>query len=497
MSKQDTPLYTIPQLAKRLGITPVSVRDFLRNGHVKEPQEHPVTGERFYTAEDADVIEQWYMDRCANGGTRGPGANARRARAIEYRKARQNGGKGETAKPAPVRKDTPADLISKEVSRWLELPNDLLPVVALVVAVANRLPGPPVWLMIVAPPSSGKSEVIMGIALLEGVHKLYKLTAQTFVSGMKRSSSASAPSLLQRLQEQGKWLITLKDFGTLQSLNPTARNEILGQLREIFDGQFGGSYGTGEDPDWDGKLGLLVGATPAVDSQHKWSAELGERFVQFRPEAADPSEVADKAEAVTEKQDELRRTIAVAYQQAFEEAMRLIASVGSVAITDRSRHAAKKLALFVADARRVVKRDSRSYSSAYQVLPQEGPGRLVKTFRQLLAGALVCYGGDKDAAIQLVTRIAVDSVPGRRGRLLRELAISRDGVIVADMALLLECDPGTARRELDDLVAIKLAVKQKPLQTEIYKASETLGKHACKIVQMEDSAEALRKLFDR
>jgi len=80
---QERRYYTIPKLAARLGVTPASVRDWIRRGYIEGPPTLPVTGERAYPAEAADRIVRWYAERAANGGTRGPGATERRSRAQE------------------------------------------------------------------------------------------------------------------------------------------------------------------------------------------------------------------------------------------------------------------------------------------------------------------------------------------------------------------------------------------------------------------------------
>lgn len=78
---QERRYYTIPKLAARLGVTPASVRDWIRRGYIEAPPTLPVSGERAYPAEAAERIERWYARRAANGGTRGPGATERRSRA--------------------------------------------------------------------------------------------------------------------------------------------------------------------------------------------------------------------------------------------------------------------------------------------------------------------------------------------------------------------------------------------------------------------------------
>jgi hypothetical protein len=79
--EEELRYWTIPRLAKRLGVTPTSVRDWIARGLIEEPSTLPVTGERAYAAAAAERIERWYLRRAAAGKTRGPGSRDRRERA--------------------------------------------------------------------------------------------------------------------------------------------------------------------------------------------------------------------------------------------------------------------------------------------------------------------------------------------------------------------------------------------------------------------------------
>ena len=70
--------YTVPKLARRIGVTPAAIRQWIAKGDIEPPQRIPATGERVYRADAAARIERWYMWRAAAGGTRGPGAARRR-----------------------------------------------------------------------------------------------------------------------------------------------------------------------------------------------------------------------------------------------------------------------------------------------------------------------------------------------------------------------------------------------------------------------------------
>ena len=127
----------------------------------------------------------------------------------------------------------------------------------------------------------------------------------------------------------------------------------------------------------------------------------------------------------------------------------------------------------------------------------EGPARLTKVFEQLLKAAMVCYAGNLEAATRLVARIAVDSMPGKRGKTLRESAKNPDGVTVKRIAAVLDCDDNTARRELEELVSIRFSERSQPAQTPIYRPSAQLLDYAAQVYLDEyESPEALSKLFD-
>jgi hypothetical protein len=101
---------------------------------------------------------------------------------------------------------------------------------------------------------------------------------QTFVSGFKGKNS----SLLERLDAKGLSFLLLKDFTTVLSLHRDARSEILGALREIYDGEYSKDFGNGQSVSWSGRLGFLAGVTPVIDRHHQVLAVLGQRFLMLR-----------------------------------------------------------------------------------------------------------------------------------------------------------------------------------------------------------------------
>ena len=161
--------------------------------------------------------------------------------------------------------------------------------------VANLSDDVPMWVQIVAPPSSAKTEMLKSLKGVEQphVHYLSKMTPQTLLSGWSKFAQDDDPSLLNRLPD--RTVMVCKDFGTIMGLRAESRKEILSQLREVYDGEVNASYGTGGDVTWTGKLGLIVGVTNEIDDYAPVEQALGERFLRIRLQPDDRNSVACKA----------------------------------------------------------------------------------------------------------------------------------------------------------------------------------------------------------
>ena len=124
---------------------------------------------------------------------------------------------------------------------------------------AHRLAGTPVWVMLVAPPGTMKTELLNGLTGLPNVHFVDQLTLQTFLSGQipdpLKPSKISA-SLLHRIGAEG--VMVVPDFSTMLSGGSDKRNSIFSDMRRIYDGQLKKEFGTSEpDAQRNGKAASL------------------------------------------------------------------------------------------------------------------------------------------------------------------------------------------------------------------------------------------------
>jgi hypothetical protein len=293
--------------------------------------------------------------------------------------------------------------------KHLYMPDPAILDFTVAVAVANRLGGDPVWAFVVAPPSSGKTEVVQALTGLDETHALSKLTPATLLSGSKDVNGRSS-SLLLRLPENA--LLVLKDFGTVLSMREESRAEILGQLREVYDGSMVAEFGTGRTIRWTGRVGFIAGVTPAIDAHHLVIATLGERFLYLRVPDANRKIVAGTARArkdVNEMRDELRAAVSE-YVGGLEYAVPEMPAEVGIRLDN--------VADIVTWARSAVQRDR--YTRDIEVAPsKEGLARFLMQLVSLWE-ALTVMGHENP--IGIVCRVALDSMPPARAAVLATLA---------------------------------------------------------------------------
>jgi predicted transcriptional regulator len=343
--------------------------------------------------------------------------------------------------------------------RWLAFPTDDaarprydLVDVALAVIIANRMEADPLWLFLVAPPSSGKTEIIRSLGDVKDVFPLSSLTPQTFASGFERKGVET--SLLPKISDK---TVVMKDFTTILTMHRDARGEILAQLREIYDGSFAKEWGNGKSLAWSGKVGLLAGVTGVIDREYALGAILGERFLMFRVRSAPARELARRAieQGATWEKDQrqtLRQIVA-----AYIDTLLPVAPPTPAPVVE----AVAALAEFTAKARSPVFTDAKS--SEIDLIPEpEAPGRLAKQFT-LLARALAVVRREPSVSLATyatVVQVAHDTLPATRQVILQAvLATEGTSATTTEIAAAIGSPTSTTRRYLQELAAFKLVTR--------------------------------------
>lgn len=305
------------------------------------------------------------------------------------------------------------------VAKWLELPD--LDVVDLILAtvIANACPGDPVWLLLVGPPSSAKSELLRALGNAKQVYRLSSLTGKTLISGHKDAGGG----LLFRVRD-GSTLLLL-DFGQVLSLHPNDKALVLQRLREMYDGYTKGDFGNRADSvEWRGKLGFLAGVTPAIEKYTSVGAELGDRFLLYEIRVPDPGGQALGAISKTGHEQAMRQDL----EEAFTGALQTTSDPRNVTLSDKAAHVLKNLSVLTTRFRSVVSRDH--YTRAIDYIPQpEGPARFAKALVTLGKALAVVRGHDTIGADELSTlaKVSLNCIPSRRRTLLKALVAIDQG----------------------------------------------------------------------
>ena len=318
---------------------------------------------------------------------------------------------------------------------------------ALGAVVANRAPGDPVWLLLVAPPSGGKTEILSPLAQLPDVTMSGKLTAASLLSGTstKERAADSTGGLLRVIGGHG--ILVNKDFGSVLAMPRDPRAELLQAMRDVYDGRYDRSVGVdgGRTLTWEGHCGLIAGCVPTIDNHHAVVAQLGDRYVMLRLRPIDETAQARRALSTNGHEDEMRHALEVAVCGLLDH----MEEVDLPELDGDDIERLARLATLTVRCRSVVDRDPRT-SEIVNVSPAEMPARLAKQLGRLLCGVRAIGAANP---WRIVTRCALDSMPANRQAALAHLAGEARAAPTSSVGTALGLPTTTVRRTLEDLEA--------------------------------------------
>ena len=248
------------------------------------------------------------------------------------------------------------------------------------------------------------------------------------------------------------------------------RAAVTSALREIYDGEWSRPVGTGGGRilHWKGKCGFIGAVTPSIDKHAAITAALGERFLHYRHEKTLRA-LANFGNEATMR-EELAETIGA-----------LLAGIGGTPepLTVADQHRIANLAEFAAQARTGVERDG--YKGIVQVMPQaEVATRLAKQLAALRAGAHT-VGADNDTAWRTIYKVALDSIPALRRRILTKLHEADHPLQLADLVTRTGIPKRTLDQSVEDLALIGIVDRTKtkehntaPWQVQLSAQGKTL-----------------------
>jgi len=362
---------------------------------------------------------------------------------------------------------SPTQGLRQVVQNYLHLDDPWVIDIALGTVVANTLPGEPLWVLLVNPASTGKTEFVQMFNKVPFCGWLPEVTENTFLSGLKSSNTnkegkdSRKHSLLHRWTNPellgGKSpirVMLVQDLTGLITVNKGKRDAVFGQLRQIYDGRFVRSTGMGEDLLWEGYLGLLGAVTPVYDQVAELNSILGERFMLYRPHRKQIEAEAHKALEITDPS--WRGIVAKEATKAVVDAVRLLPQIQIPKwVTNRLI----SLSLVTTTGRTGVVRDG--YRRALTYLPEsEGPGRFIKQLKKLLQGLCAVRGfrrpNEKELAI--LAKVARDTIPKHRWVVIEALYGKESNR--EELARKTNIPPSTLFYLLEELMVLGIAQKE-------------------------------------
>jgi hypothetical protein len=283
----------------------------------------------------------------------------------------------------------------------------------------------PLWTLLVASPSSLKTEMCRSfVAAPETVYR-DDLSPGTMLSGHRKGKDED---LLYKLSGR---VLVVKDLTVILSKPSWMVNAVFGSLRGIYDGFFDKDTGVTGHKAWKGKFAFIVASTAAVDAYQTFQLNLGERFLKVRlhelgeaeEEALQKRSAMDAARNVgVGLQDDIRAYIQERVAAAIEPYRK------GFAVREPSSSHYKTIAdyaSFAARARTPIQHDMRGVPTAMPDV--ERPPRLAQQLTNLVQCLAVMRDRKRitNHEIGIAKRVAMDCLP--RGRLAVIRALAKDG----------------------------------------------------------------------
>jgi hypothetical protein len=276
----------------------------------------------------------------------------------------------------------------------------------------RKLPGDPLWLLVISASGGTKTEIVRNLQGNE-IYSLDSLTEHTLISGKIQTNEDGTSEPVGGILPQidGK-VVVIKDFTTILNKHREQRDEIFSQLRALYDGYIEYAFGNMKEPiRGHAKIGLIGACVPAILMYQKFYVILGERFlsVRHRPHRLNS---AERALVNLGNENQMRDELSMLTEQFFKniETKDIIEEPGM-------RQTILKIADAVAKLRTPVSMSIWQYDVKEAMTPSiEYPTRLAKQLLKLAKLLALVRGKDRveQAELNIIKRVARDScIPNR------------------------------------------------------------------------------------
>lgn len=285
----------------------------------------------------------------------------------------------------------------------------------------------PIWLMLVAPSSGGKTTLLSPIVDIKSVYFIDDLTEKTLLSGYKVGGKDN--SLLRTI---GTGVMAFSDFTSILSKNIVSRGEILSQLKLVYDRKVTKYTGTGK-VNWEGKIGFIGAATADIYYHLESGRSMGERFIYYWMNVPTDREIAMKQSETNISAKEMTNVMKEYYRDYFEGIREWVMKHGvpELKITEEQKERVRRASMFCVAGKATVHTNFKS-GKVDQIPQKASIGRDNKSFEALLLTLQIMHGYEiddpqvevQDYMIDIIEKCAYSSINRERRAILEILAES-------------------------------------------------------------------------
>lgn len=302
--------------------------------------------------------------------------------------------------------------------RWLGRDYDLDALDAvLATAAVEQLDGDPLWLLVISGSGNAKTETVQALDGIgaEIVSTISSPGALLSATPKREKTKDATGGLLRKVGDRG--ILVVKDVTSILSMSRDMRAEVLGAVREVYDGRWARNVGTdgGRTLEWTGRLVTIGAVTTAWDRAHDVIASMGDRFVLLRMDSTTGRSAAGRQAIQNTGSEVAMRAELAAAAGGVLRCLR----VAPDGLTEPETEILLAAADLVTTARTGVDFDYRG--DVVDAHAPEMPTRFAKQLAQMVRGA-VAIGRTRDEAMRLAIRCARDSMPPLRLAIVDDVA---------------------------------------------------------------------------
>lgn len=355
---------------------------------------------------------------------------------------------------------------------WMLLPG-LEKALRLVLAVAISAKFQPhvmLWLLLVDVPSSGKTDLVRLIKDSEIAYYLDNLTPNAFISGERATKTNKVFDLLPELNNK---CFIVKDWTSIFSMDEKATKKILGDLVNIYDGEFtkfSSTRGKISSESYFSHLGCI---TPATLNKHtQYLNMIGARFLFYKlPETSKENDALSQKRIFaganrTDNEKAIRRYVNSYIQELLKQEWNI------KPLSDDVEKFLGVSSNLISHCRGIVLLQANTFKNElgeeikyYDVIDSqiEKQWRALHQLKVLSECLAFAIGKDEVGIeeLEIIKEIVLASMPADRSQALRIIQEHNGTVTAKELSDDSERSNKTARRLLEELTALKVVEKIK------------------------------------